>query len=98
MAMADNALTPERIRDAAEVVRKLWPSNAFLHVLEAAASDLERERAVEAKREKRIDEIAEQVRIGEGAITTLPATPRHRRIARVLLDRYPSLLDEPKEP
>lgn len=105
-------LTPERIRDAAEVLRAYgafkrpngvdedhnrlcWPAE----YLDDWADRLEREQDVEAKRDKRIEELAQE-------LFYLRYNDREwfyaqrvtwQETARALLDRYPSLLDEPKD-
>lgn len=107
-------VTPEQARAAAEVLRAFskhrspefgrsdlcWSPSE----LEEWADRLEREQAAEAKREKRVEELARecfrlryesQAYIPEWSWDS-PCTNRHEwlRFARDLLDRYPSLLDE----
>jgi len=98
-------LTPENVRAAADVMETLnkalnlsvetyqYPSS-----LRSYANLLEREQAVEAKRASLIKELA---RLMEAAAWGVPegAPPGSTaiRVATAIVDRYPSLLDEPKE-
>lgn len=97
-----NELTPERIRDAAEVLEAFASGASYMAVAADALRDradkLEREQAAEVKREKRIEEIAREVELagwnadGPGpGITAL-------RIARALIARYPALAEGDAEP
>lgn len=93
--MSSDELTPERIRDAAAVVELLY-GNTNLAVsaknMRLVADRRERERADDVKREKRVDQLAEE----------LWNLRRYQDLswddtARALLTRYPSLLDEDGE-
>lgn len=94
-----SALTPERIRDAAEVLRQLDtdrrpgdPEYSWMpSQLEQRAKDLERQIADEkAKREKRVGDLA-----GELFDIHLETRVSGKWLdfARALLDRYPALAD-----
>ncbi|MFV8049757.1 hypothetical protein [Mycobacterium sp. 48b] len=92
-----SGLTPERIRDAAEVLETLAsrfnnpdPGLAVFsaHTLRGDADHLEREQAEEAKREKRVGDLAAELR---GLYST--PTAAWSDIARALLERYPALAD-----
>lgn len=103
-------LTPERIRDAAEVLRQLDSGHAVYRTeyswtpsqLDRKAAILEREQAEEAKREKRIKELAEEIRVvaRRGPLNCLAYVGVNRDtnyawddLARALLDRYPALAE-----
>ncbi|MFV8301251.1 hypothetical protein ACNQP7_31630 [Mycolicibacterium fortuitum] len=91
-------LTPERIRDAELVLREL---NNASHVTSAhtwtvdslhnVAAAMERDRAAEAKREKRVEELAEELFVLYRSTGTAC-----RDIARALIARYPALVDGPE--
>lgn len=87
-----SGLTPERIRDAVEVLREVF----VIGDLREEAARREREQAAEAKREKRVEALAREVHqmawpTDDYAGTLAPkAWPR---IARGLLERYPALLE-----
>jgi hypothetical protein len=102
-------LTPERISDAAEVLRLLdtgrrpgqkeyaWmPSQ-----LEKRAKDLERQIAEEkAKWDRRIEELADELIEMTYGWDPLPSVSHMRSmkgLAVQLLDRYPALADGPAE-
>lgn len=81
-------LTPERIRDAAEVVQRFgWKDEAG--IMREHARDMERAQAAEAKREKRAAELAVELR-------DLYSYHSWRHLADVLLTRYPALADGPE--
>jgi len=97
-------VTAEQARAAAEVLRALnaqertggdriehgvWAPGG----LDAYADRLERERAAEAKREKRIDKLATDLALIMPEVRNL-GFPAWRSIARHLTQLYPSLLDE----
>lgn len=104
-----STLTPERIRDAAEVLRLLDtdrrpgdPEYSWMpSQVEKRAKDLERQIAdEEAKREKRIEELAQELyglyvagRSGKARWVDAAANPHHVEAARALLERYPALAD-----
>ena len=85
-------LTPERIRDAAEVVSLLYGNTtipATGNNLRAAADKLEHDQADKAKRENRIEQLTDEI------ITIFNARGKWPDIARVMLDRYPVLAEQP---
>ena len=104
-------LTPERIRDAAEVLRQLDtarrpgdPEYSWAPCqVEKRANDLERELAeTEAKRATRIFQFAAELYgLAGGSVPFSSITPlvrdRHIDIARELIDRYPTLAETPKQ-
>lgn len=89
-------LTPERIRDAAAVVDQC-PLLTGAHIPSGAlrtwATQVQREQAAEAKREKRVKELAHEMRVA-----AIPAgSGQHwEAAAEALLDRYPALADGPE--
>lgn len=98
-------LTPERIRDAAAVLRQLdtgyyvyrteysWTPSQ----LDRKATILEREQAAEAKREKRIEELGYELMQIDSPGRQHPCVPAcHLRTARELITRYPALADGPE--
>lgn len=94
-----SALTPERIRDAAEVLRQLdtdrrpgYPEYSWMpSEVDKRAKDLEREIADEkAKREKRVHDLAGELL---GIHLGTRASGKWKDFARALLDRYPVLAD-----
>lgn len=100
-------LTPERIRDAAEVLRLLDtdrrpgdPEYSWMpSQVDKRATDLERQLAeAQAKREKRIEQLAAELHaIAGGSIPfdCIGTTLRdwYLPVARRLLDRYPALAE-----
>ncbi|MFV8232377.1 hypothetical protein [Mycolicibacterium fortuitum] len=96
-------LTPERIRDAAEVLDALsaqespfathtWAALA----LRERADDLERE----SKRKKRIDELSDEmiaIAYPDISFPRVSDMQRCKNIATVLIARYPALADGPAE-
>lgn len=92
-------LTPERIRDAAEVLRRLdtgydvykteysWTPSQ----LDRKATILEREQAAEVKRAFRIEEIVSELAADLG--TVFGGSDVYWHVARALVDRYPALLE-----
>lgn len=92
-------LTPERIRDAAEVLRQLDSGHAVYRTeyswtpsqLDRKAVILEREQAeAEAKREKRVGELAGELL---GIHLDTRASRGWNDFARALIARYPALAD-----
>lgn len=97
-------LTPERVRDAAEVLRQLAdpmepPRSWMSHQLDARANTIERDLAAEAKREKRIQDLGREIYDADARnngyrFDSYPYVhPVYDGIARTLLDRYPSLMN-----
>lgn len=90
-------LTPERIRDAAEVVDQC-PLLTGAHIPSGAlrtwATQVQREQAAEAKREKRIQELGYELMQIDSPGRQHPCVPAcHLRTARELIARYPALAD-----
>lgn len=83
-------LTPERIRDAAEVVDLLY-GNTNLVVSAKNMRQVADRRDRQAKVDKRIEELAGKMRY---AAITGDAGKHWESAAAWLLARYPSLLDE----
>lgn len=89
-------LTPERIREAANVIGELFASGRIatcsdfgeLTLLDAA-DRLERERAAEAKRQERHRELVDLMRGVPGVYMKDLI-----RVVDLLLDRYPALLED----
>lgn len=92
-------LTPERVRDAAEVVQQFgWKDEAA--IMRDHAKDMERAQAAEAKREKRIEELTDELICEAYGWDPLPAVSDMRRmsnLARTLIDRYPALVESTDE-
>lgn len=96
-------LTPERIRDAAAVLRQLDTGHDVYRTeyswtpsqLDRKATILEREQAAEAKREKRAEELAEEV-IRALNIAVISNMQLVNRTVRHLIARYPALADGPE--
>lgn len=100
-------LTPEDLRHAADVVEAandehreyLTPGE-----LRSLADRLEREQAAEAKREKRVGELALEAMAAHYGLTAEVAKSNWtnanqkgwRNVASTLLDRYPALVDGPE--
>lgn len=84
-------LTPERIRDALEVVTELGLRGAGDWVLESlgtCAARLEREQVAEAQRERRISELTDEL-IAIACPSPFPSVATMRmmeRVARALVD------------
>ncbi|WP_135452579.1 hypothetical protein [Mycobacterium sp. DL99] len=94
-------LTPERIRDAAATIRIAWPdapNGSAAGVVLTGLHALEREQAAEAKREKRIQKLAEAMWLIETGLNSVAQVPSVCvRVARGLLDRYPALAEAVEE-
>lgn len=93
-------LTPERIRDAAEVISlyERLHCNEFSTLapfLRSEADRLERDQAAEAKREKRVDELTDEV-IRALNIAVISNMQLVNRTVRHLIARYPALADGPE--
>ncbi|WP_396921612.1 hypothetical protein [Mycolicibacterium sp.] len=102
-------LTPERIRDAAEVVRAATAHvctqmgiESLTHaarILDGQAANIEREQAAEAKRKKRIDELSDEmiaIAYPDISFPRVSDMQRCKNIATVLIARYPALADGPE--
>ncbi|MGB3483998.1 MAG: hypothetical protein WBB07_17500 [Mycobacterium sp.] len=98
-------LTPERIRDAAEVADAygdLIGDGGIGGVLRREADRLEREQAAEAQREKRVEELAREVYNADPRNYGYPWDSHpyvhadYYEIARYLL-RYPALAEQIRE-
>lgn len=87
-------LTPERIRDAKEVCRALG-INGVYYSMDRAIEELEFEQAAEAKREKRVDELTDEV-IRALNIAVISNMQLVNRTVRHLIARYPALADGPE--
>jgi hypothetical protein len=103
--------TPEQAKAAAEVLRAfqmpphVWTQSESeamgrsARILDGIAGRLEREQAAKAKRDKRIEELADLLfrfrsdypTIGDYSMSKASG---YHRYATVFLDRYPCLLDE----
>ncbi|OCB56144.1 hypothetical protein A5722_14710 [Mycobacterium vulneris] len=105
-------LTPERIRDAAEVVRAfsvpphVWTGGEHDGMARAAilldniAVRREREQAEEAKRDKRIKQLTNELIEMTYGWDPMPSVSHMRSmngLAVQLLDRYPALADGPAD-
>ena len=99
-------LTPERIRDAAAVLRQLDTGHDVYRTeyswtpsqLDRKATILEREQAAEVKREERVEELATELYALSGApysldLATKASQEWHREFARTLIARYPALAE-----
>jgi hypothetical protein len=91
-------LTPERVRDAAEVVQQFgWKDEAA--IMREHAKDMEREQAAEAKREKLTEDLANWLyqNIGKPGSPLVVTTSMYRDAwmakARELITRYPALAE-----
>lgn len=100
-------VTAEQARAAAEVLRvfqfspNVWTQGESetmgrsARILDDIANRMEREQAEKAKRDKLVEELAEELCMVIGWASWADSSREgYRRAARHLLDRYPSLLDE----
>lgn len=105
-------VTAEQAYAAADIVESLWRARGAVMAdkcafnaeqLRAVAENLDREQAEKAKRDKRIEELAQFVCDSQpdGAFSSDWNHTQFRRdwifLTSALLDRYPSLLDEDGE-
>lgn len=93
-----NELTPERIRDAAEVLQA-WATGGYTRTvreLREYADKLERDQADKAKREQRLEEFTDELLAIAYPDTPMPPLSELRRMsgmASALLALYPALME-----
>jgi hypothetical protein len=89
-------LTPERLRDAADVVLSLgWLDEG--QVLLTQADEMERDRTAKAKRDKRIEELADEAICAVWPDDLFPPIGHMKVIKQAvahLVDRHPSFLND----